>query len=345
MENSRKVLIVGAGLAGTLMAWELLKRKIEFEVWDNGAPSASKVAAGMYNPLSFKRLVEVWNATPHMNAMHHTYSELEQFLGITALHPTPIIRIFPNEQYRDLWQRRYDSSHDIAKWISPANSPSQAPTGVIAPFGFGVVNDAGWVDVALLISSMREHLEKAGRFHTRTWDISTPHNFDTIIDSRGVGAKEDLATKGLKLAADHGEILTLKSDNLSTNGKTLNRVKWLLPTAPNTFKLGATYEWNVPDSKPTDKGKMELLQSIAPILSKEILDGFTIINHESGLRPTSHDRRPYVGPLNDHPGVFILNGLGTRGVLIGPSVTNELASHIFEGIELSTEINTRRVHK
>jgi glycine oxidase len=249
--SASRSLIVGAGLAGTLMAWELEKRGVEFEVWDNGASSASKVAAGMYNPLSFKRLVEVWNATPHIEAMHKTYCELQEFLGIKALHPTPIIRIFPNEQYRNLWQKRFDTGHDVAKWISQPHSPEEAPVGVIAPYGFGVVKDAGWVDVTLLICAMRVHLEKEGRFHVKSWDMSMPHNFDTIIDCRGVGAKEDLATEGIKLAADHGEVLTLKSDNLTTDGNIINRVKWLLPVAPQTFKLGATYEWNITDSKPT----------------------------------------------------------------------------------------------
>ena len=40
-----KTLIVGAGLAGTLVAWELIKRDLEFTVYDNGSPSASRVAA------------------------------------------------------------------------------------------------------------------------------------------------------------------------------------------------------------------------------------------------------------------------------------------------------------
>ena len=189
---------------------------------------------------------------------------------------------------------------------------------------------------------MRRFLEKDGRFHVKSWDMATPHDFDKVIDCRGVGAKDDLATEGLKLAADHGEVLTLKSDNLDADCKILNRVEWLLPVGDNKFKLGATYEWNVEDSKPTEKGKNELLQAIAPILSEEILNGFSIINHESGLRPASHDRRPYVGRSKDMKRVFILNGLGTRGVLIGPTVTNALASHIFDNSVLSIDIDTLR---
>jgi glycine/D-amino acid oxidase-like deaminating enzyme len=340
-----RTLIVGAGLAGTLMAWELEKRGVSYEVWDSGAPSASKVAAGMYNPLSFKRLVEVWNATPHMEQMHKTYSELGEFLGIKALHSSPIMRIFPNQQYSDLWQRRYDSGHDVAKWITPVFSSEDAPDGVIALYGYGVVKDAGWVDVSHLISSMRSFLEKEGRFKIKSWDYSTAQNFDSVIDCRGVGAQKDLASEGMKLATDHGEVLTLKSKSLTTEGKVLNRVKWLLPIKPHTFKLGATYEWGVVESKPTEKGKSELLDAISPVLSDEISNAFTIINHESGLRPASHDRRPYVGPLRDNPGVFTFNGLGTRGVLIGPSMAKMLADHIEKGATLSPEVRPSRVLK
>ena len=163
-DTQSSTLIVGAGLAGTLMAWELEKRGVKYEVWDSGAPSASKVAAGMYNPVSFKRLVEVWNATPHMEALHKTYSELQDFLGVKALHPTPIMRIFPNQQYGDLWHKRYYTGHDVAKWIGPTFSQKDAPEDVIAPHGFGLVKDSGWVDVALLISSMRCFLENENRF-------------------------------------------------------------------------------------------------------------------------------------------------------------------------------------
>ena len=98
---SRRILIVGAGLAGSLTAWELRKRGESFTLIDNGSASASKVAAGMFNPVSFKRVVEVWNAEKHMDQMLKTYSEIEEELGVKIINKTPIIRVFPNKQYRD----------------------------------------------------------------------------------------------------------------------------------------------------------------------------------------------------------------------------------------------------
>ena len=137
----------------------------------------------------------------------------------------------------------------------------------------------------------------------------------------------DLNKLGYKLAADHGEVLTMKSESLDLNGNTLNRVKWIMPFEKETLKLGATYEWGVEESKPTESGKKEIIEALSPALSQQIFDKMELVNHQSGLRPTSHDRRPYVDEVQ--PGVFTLNGLGTRGVLVAPTTVKRLVSNLF----------------
>lgn len=323
----RKFLIVGAGLAGTLTAWELRKRGEDFTVYDSGASSASRVAAGLFNPVSFKRIIEVWNAEEHMRVMLETYSEIESSIVVKILNKMPIMRVFPNEQYRDHWQARIEKKHDVAKWLSPISDT--APEGVVAPFGVGYVGEAGWVNLPAMIDGVRKILVEEGRFEQRSWSISdgVPQGFDAVIDCRGVGAKVDLNKIGYKLAADHGEVLTMKSESLDLNGNTLNRVKWLMPFEKETLKLGATYEWGVEESKPTESGKKEIIEALSPALSPDIFDKMELVNHQSGLRPTSHDRRPYVGEIQ--PGVFILNGLGTRGVLVAPATVKRLVSNLF----------------
>ncbi len=324
----RKFLIVGAGLAGTLTAWELRKRGEDFTVYDSGASSASRVAAGLFNPVSIKRIVEVWNAEEHMRVMLETYSEIESSIVVKILNKMPILRVFPNEQYRDHWQARIEKKHDVAKWLSPISDT--APKGVVAPFGVGYVGEAGWVNLPAMIDGVRKILVEEGRFEQRSWSISdgVPNGFDAVIDCRGVGAKVDLNKLGYNLAADHGEVLTMKSNSLVLKGTTLNRIKWLMPFEKDTFKLGATYEWGVEVSVPTDAGKQEILEALTPALSPDIFDKMELVNHQSGLRPTSHDRRPYVGEIQ--PGVFTINGLGTRGVLVAPATVNSLVTSVFK---------------
>lgn len=319
-----KTLIVGGGLAGTLAAWALHKRQESFSVYDNGSVSASKVAAGMYNPVSFKRVVEVWNAEEHMKVMLETYSEIEKALGVKILNRLPILRVFPNEQYRKHWESR--TNHEVGKWISRVFE--DAPEGVVAPFGFGIVEEAGWVNLPAMINGVQCLMPE--KYEQRSWSISDgiPYGYDRVIDCRGVGAKEEINELGYKLASDHGEIITLKSNTIEIQDKIINKVKWLMPFSEDTYKLGATYEWGVENSKPTDEGKNELLEAIKPAFNPSISESLELINHESGLRPTSHDRRPYACELKSHPGIYVLNGLGTRGVLVAPETVRKVISEI-----------------
>ena len=356
---SDKFIIVGAGLAGTLMAWELEKRGVNYEVWDapknsskssrtqthsspsNTSNQASRVAAGMFNPVSFKRIVEVWNAREHMDVMRETYLKIESFLKIPGkiLHKSPIMRVFPNSQYRMLWEKRLKDEHTVSQFIRPVSD--EVPDDIVAPHGFGVVPEAGWVDLPLLLDSFRSFLESKGKYREKMYNSKVDDEFQTsnFIDCRGVGAIEDLVKHNLKIQSDHGEVLTLKS-NIKTKNMCVNRVKWLLPRGNHTYKLGATYKWDVVKSQPTEEGRDELLTGIKPIISSEVFDHFEIMNQETGLRPASKDRRPYAGKMNEN--TYILNGFGTRGVLIGPATAAHLVRFIFEDKELPKEINIAR---
>ncbi len=51
-------LIVGQGLAGSLLAWELMQRGAKVLIVDNGMPNASQVAAGLINPITGMRFAK-----------------------------------------------------------------------------------------------------------------------------------------------------------------------------------------------------------------------------------------------------------------------------------------------
>ena len=153
---------------------------------------------------------------------------------------------------------------------------------------FGLAKDAGWVNLPEMTDAIKHKLEQEARFKKAAWSMSdgVPDDFDLVISCRGVGAKQELNNLGFKLAADHGEVLTIDVGGLSLNNTTLNRVKWLMPFEGH-FKLGATYEWSVENSVPTEAGKKELIDAISPALAPEVADQISIINHQSGLRPAA----------------------------------------------------------
>ena len=104
-----------------------------------------------------------------------------------------------------------------------------------------------------------------------------------------------------------------------------------MPNGNDNYKVAATYNWTDKDSLPTEEGKKELLDKLDAIINCE----YTVLEHFAGVRPTVLDRRPLVGEHPIHKSMYILNGLGTRGVMLGPY----LAQLLFNSIENKTELD------
>ena len=65
-------------------------------------------------------------------------------------------------------------------------------------------------------------------------------------------------------------------------------------------------------------------------------------DQRAGIRPTVVDRRPLVGQHPNHKNMHVLNGLGTRGVLVAPSMAEALYNSIEKSTSLSEEIDINR---
>ena len=121
----------------------------------------------------------------------------------------------------------------------------------------------------------------------------------------------------------------------------VNTSVFILPLGGDLFKVGATYNWQDKTDLPTEEGKKELLERIKEIL----LCDFEIVKHFAGVRPTVKDRRPLIGTHYERKSLHILNGLGTRGVMLGPAMAKALFDKIENKVSLSPEIDIKRFHK
>ena len=98
-------LIVGQGIAGSVLALQLLKQGQRVMVIANSqAPSASGVAAGLYNPITGRHMTKTWLADTLFPYLNQFYREAEQTLGAQFLYPMPIFRPFVNAAERAAWQ-------------------------------------------------------------------------------------------------------------------------------------------------------------------------------------------------------------------------------------------------
>lgn len=337
-----RVLIVGDGLAGCLVAWELHLKGVPFSVWSDGSPAASDVAAGMFNPVSFKRILPQWNAREQQDEARLRYERIGEILGIKLWHDVPIVRIFPNEEYAERWAERAAGGHGVSPFIEPLD-PSLLHPSIHAPHGAGLVPDAGWVNIVAMTEASRTKWGNEGRWERRSWNMADgcPDGFDAVVDCRGTGAIEDLAQFGLELRRNHGEVLRVRP-NEDWGDRIVNNVTWALPMEDGTYRVGSTYRWDIQEPTCLDETPGALVEGA----SNARVDGepVEVLEHRAGLRPTCFDRRPILGRISDaHPHYHACVGWGTRGVSIGPTVVRWTVEALLgERLAVPEEVSPKR---
>jgi glycine/D-amino acid oxidase-like deaminating enzyme len=71
-----------------------------------------------------------------------------------------------------------------------------------------------------------------------------------------------------------------------------------------------------------------------------------ILSQKAGIRPTMHDRKPVIGLLHGNPLIGIFNGLGSRGILLGPYFAKQFADYLSgTSGNLHPEVNISRYFK
>ncbi len=346
--HTTDVFIIGQGLAGSVLACELLQRNQTVILLDDGREgSASHVAAGMFNPMSFRRIIPVWRADEVMAALQRFYPRQETFLNAQFYHQVPLVKLFPNGDYAELWQRR------INEGISWVSHPHALPEGVSAPFGAGCVLAAGYVDLPVFLNALRSRLSADGRFIQLTFsesNLSVGGNGvvyrdaenDVVIQAKsvviatGVFAQNLKLTANLPLHSNKGEVLTVKIQGFESE-VTLNNGKWLLPLGKHRFRLGASYEPGAIDTAITPSVREHLINKASEMIEHT----FELESHRAGLRPTVKDRRPLIGQ-SSMPRVYHFNGLGTRGVLNAPYLAAHFCDHLLHQKPLDHELDLAR---
>jgi glycine oxidase len=332
-----RVLVIGQGLAGTLFSHAALEKGWDCHVIDAGYASASAVAAGMFNPMSFRRVVEVWDAERHLSSMKATYSALSDQLGEQLIHFLPIHKRLSNSDYAALWNRQATT----LKWIEPVTYQQGTANE-------GIVHGGGWVNLPRLLHLWRAQLSLQNRFERRALshrDIDNLNNgaWDAFVDCRGMHLRNAPETPRMDLRGNRGEILTLASQDAPAlpSSYILNFGKWTLPIGPNQWRLGASYEWKRQDIEPNPETADFLLHALKNAVPHSA--SLRVQSHEVGVRPVSKDRRPMVGPCPERPKWHIFNGLGTRGVLIGPKWANLLVDIVIGDAQTPDIVNPKRL--
>jgi glycine/D-amino acid oxidase-like deaminating enzyme len=337
MESKQKVNIIGWGLAGTILAWKLWLKNTPFRVYDAGENHSSIVAAGLVNPIVFKRLTKSWRADDLILNAEAFYLEIGQHLKYDLLSYVPIARIFASLEEQNDWAKLCGDER-FEKYISPAGNLEQ--NGINSPFGVGRVNSLGNIQPKLFLEKSRSFfIQKGIQFEIETFDYEVKSD-QMYIFCEGFGITQNPFFNYLPMKPTHGDILTIKSKDLMLD-EVVNKNMFILPLGNDLYKIGATYNWELDQAVPTETGKQELLEKLKSFTSFE----FEVVEHVAGIRPTVNDRRPLLGVHPVHKNLFVFNGLGTKGVMIAPLYADKILDFVYNECELDEEVDIKRYLK
>ena len=338
-------LIVGSGLSGVMLCEALRKRGKSFKVISNKSQQASIVASGLYNPVVLKRFNKAWDAEKHLPIAMSAYEELELFLGIKIDYKLPIYRVFSSIAEQNNWIIASDKIPLKPYLISDIKS--NINQNIYAPYGYGEVKNTGRIDTKLLLESYsnvlnNEKLISHESFEYDKLKISKKIVYkgiesENIIFSEGFGVRQNPFFNYLPIEGTKGELIIINAPKLNSEVIIKSSV-FIIPIGNNNYLVGSTYAWDDFNNDPTINAKNKLLNK----LDKLVLCPYKVVYQRAGIRPTVIDRRPLVGQHKSHENLYILNGLGSRGVLIAPTVANALINFIEDKLPLQKEINISR---
>lgn len=342
-------IIVGSGLAGISFAETALQQGMKVLVFDNDSQTSTRIAGGIYNPVILKRFSGLAQAQDQIALLNAFYARLEEKLGLKLDYKMPVLRKFASIEEQNNWFVAADKI-TLAPFLSTKFVTSKYH-GIDSPYDYGQVLQTGYVDTAVLLEGYQGYLEKQGWLVRDTFDYSSIELTDEgvtykdikarkIVFAEGFGLHGNPFFKDLPLDGTKGELLIIKAPELKLDA-IVNASIFILPLGNDHYKVGATYEWYDKTNAITEKGKAELLEKIKETLTCD----FEIIAHLAGIRPTVKDRKAMLGTHPDYSNLHILNGLGTRGVMLGPYMARILWEHIEKGVPLEREIDIRRYYK
>lgn len=340
-------LIVGQGIAGTVFCEHAIQSGKKVSVIDEPSMSnSSKVAGGLYNPITGRKMVKTWKCDQLFDYLIPFYRNLQERLGEHFLIEKPIYRPFASTEELNEWMGK--SAEEIySSYIHKVISKSAYGNHIKDDFGGILLNKSGYLDTALMISRYREFLISSNSYLAEKFDFTQLNISLSGITYKDIEAKHIVFCDGRLLDANpyfkwlplrpvKGELLFVKT--ACDFEVVYNRGVFVVPLSDRICKVGATYDHENLSEQITSEAETELIRRLKQLA---VFD-FEVVGQKAGIRPATRDRKPFLGTHPTHSKLVVFNGLGAKGVSLAPFYANQLLNHLERGDDLDAEVNIER---
>lgn len=337
-------IVVGQGIAGSLLSWFLLragKTVLVIDAYD--ANSSSRIAGGLVNPITGRKFVKTWLADEILPFATSTYKNIEQELGDSFYKSIPIVHVFDSIKQQNDWSVRCATA-EYKAYLSNETILRFDSSKVKNELGAFEIGGAHKLDTIKFLNLYRNYLKDKGALLEEQFDYAAlqvceqvqykEYIANKIIFCEGIAGKVNPYFNTLPFTPAKGECLHIVIENFY-NDKVLKDEVAIMPIDGNNYYIGATHEQHFTTTDISDKGKEELEEKLGRILKSF----YQVTAHQAAVRPATKHRRPFVGMHPQHSNVGILNGLGTKGVSLAPYFAHQLVRHLLYGEAISAEVD------
>ncbi|NNE71198.1 MAG: FAD-binding oxidoreductase [Rhodothermales bacterium] len=346
-------VIAGAGIAGLCAGLSLADRcPLLLADWKTPEAASAAVIAGLANPVIPRRGNLVWRSEAALDAL----DEVARQLGVAPLQPG-VLRIATSWDQMDAYRARAASHGHLFTWHPPAASKAQWPW-LLAPHGTLELHRGGSFDLPTLLQAGLRNLESRGASVRRDWRLTGwtesadsviaefvgpdgPRTFpcSRLILSLGGGFQhfEDLTQ--LKLSCVKGQLISVIAPDRPPDLRPVSVGGYVVPL-DNRVVIGSSYQHSFDDPLPENALTEELLEKVSRHLPW--LRGAQVDAAHAGVRVTVPGTRlPMVGPLPGHTRTWVLTGMASRGLLMGPLIGSLLPGWLEDPGTISSEVAVR----
>lgn len=341
-------LIIGAGICGTWLSYFLLnEKKSVLVIDDNERNSASRIASGLINPVTGRRVVTTWMADELLPFAWKEYNAFGKELNIQCIQQKNILAFPSAPDLLQAFEKRKQQGNSYI-YASPL---TKEDLSVYFNFPFDVMQIAPCylVDVHTLTEAWRNHLKNDNALLNEKFsekELILNEGFvqyknitaKKIIYCNGINSSVSKFWKQLPFVPNKGQALIAKIDSLS--GEYIYKFGHLslIPWQNNLWWIGSSNELNFVDEKPSD----HFYQSTVASLKKILKTDFKIEEHLSSIRPAAVERRPFAGVHPIYNQVAILNGMGSKGCSLAPWFAKELTDHLINNKTINALADVKR---
>ncbi len=350
MKTKLAYLIIGQGIAGSVLSFVLYQQNKPHLVIDNGSPyNASQAASGMCNPITGRRLVKTWKAEEIFSHLHQFYQKLEETIGGGFCQKMEVFRTFDNIKQQNDWFNESEKKGfgAFVNWQT-AIEPYKKFTYV--PFGGWETQQALHIDTANLLKQYRNFLINQKSYLQANFDYKdlqiTPNgvvwkDFEAskIIFCEGARVLRNPYFNYLPFKPDKGEWLKIKIHSTEILPHALKKSVFIIPLGNQEYLVSGTYNARQLHYLTTEDARQQLTQKLDKILKLP----YQILAQKAGIRGSTANRRPLIGLHPDHAALALFNGFGTKGLSLSPYFATQLLTYLETGEGLAEEVDIRKI--